>query len=129
MTFPPVSPQPPIPVSQQGRHGTWPRMLAYSASESVIRGPFFHPSREQDNEAGSIGVVQTHLSGGCVKRPDRLLNIAEGILEGAGLALMASEDLLCRADHLLASLQNKDGAYEQHKDEKFLRVSERVNHT
>lgn len=87
-------------------------------------GPFFHPAGNNDNESRSHRINQTEFSSSPVKRADSLMNFAEGILVGAGLALMASEDLLCRADHLLASLQNKDGAYEQHKDEKHVRESE-----
>lgn len=71
-------------------------------------GPFFHPASDNDNEFRSLRISEAQFSSSPVKRADSLMNFAEGILVGAGLALMASEDLLCRADHLLASLQNKD---------------------
>ncbi len=89
-------------------------------------GPFFHPAGDNDNESSALRVNQTQLSRSLEQRGDCLVNFAEDILFGAGLALMASEDLLNRTTHLLVSLQNKNATDAEYQHAETTRESSNV---
>lgn len=69
---------------------------------------FFHVPGHANDEASALGVGHAQFSRSPVERGNRLMNFAETVLESAILAERASEDLLNRCCHLLASLQAKE---------------------